>query len=141
MSFSNETELGFPIWSGTDTPKREDFNEISQIADEELLKRAKLSIPNAVNWDSGNSIVSKGTIGYQKLPSGITIQWGRISATQSGTDIIFPIAFTTLYVLLGTGQSSGSVIPVSCYPTSATQGFVRTSGADAPVNWIAIGTI
>ncbi len=47
-----------------------------------------------VVWNNGNTPVSKATNGYQKLPSGLIIQWGYgyVSATSTAT-ITFPIAF------------------------------------------------
>ena len=44
--------------------------------------------------------LSAASAGYQKLPSGLIIQWGTNSIADGGNPTItFPIAFTTLYVI------------------------------------------
>lgn len=45
-------------------------------------------------WSNGNSGFMAGVNGYQKLPSGLIIQWGYVAESQHGNDYrYFPIAF------------------------------------------------
>ncbi|RQQ12628.1 hypothetical protein DF107_15445 [Burkholderia stagnalis] len=90
---------------------------------------------------------SLATSGYQKLPSGLIIQWGLTNAAnQSSVSVVFPIAFPN--ACLGVWQSTyndtvGS-IDAARRTTSATQRTAMTfriTNADGgtSVQWIAIG--
>lgn len=46
-------------------------------------------------WHSGNTEYSSGTAGYQKLPSGLIMQWAEVLNVNNGDLINFPIAFPT----------------------------------------------
>lgn len=89
--------------------------------------------------------------GYQKLPSGLIIQWGVTGGITSGSsvNVTFPIAFSTgplvgvasVYVagnvtmsgLFGTNVGSGST-------ATAMKIFAFTgNGTAQPAHWIAIG--
>lgn len=91
---------------------------------------------------------SLGTSGYQKLPSGLIIQWGK--TTLSGwTSISFPTAFTTaVYCINATMalNSQSTVLGAAVVNTSAvtTSGFSialinATTTVNQPIYWIAIG--
>jgi hypothetical protein len=88
---------------------------------------------------------SKATNGYQKLSSGVILQWGSSSITAGGpTAISFPIAFPTA---VGSIQMtiSGGTTPTAY--NSLLQGSVTTSGFNAlggpgmsvSFTWFAIG--
>lgn len=56
--------------------------------------------------------VSKATAGYQRLPSGLIVQWGlspTITTTSSYVTFSFPIAFPTVCLLLTGGPEGGAV--------------------------------
>lgn len=61
------------------------------------LSSASASITSSI-WHSGSAALLNATDGYQKLPSGLIMQWGRANAfVSSGTNkaITFPIPFTS----------------------------------------------
>lgn len=87
--------------------------------------------------------------GYQRLPGGLILQWGRVSATV-GTNgsITFPLAFGGLFTYVAAPEMFvGSGYVVRVYSPSNT-GFsygwdwVNTNGngVNCIINWIAIGT-
>jgi len=77
--------------------------------------------------------------GYQKLPSGLIIQWG-VTVTGTSVPVTFPIAFTTNTYLVNVfdggylaGTSFGS-------ESITTTGFIaRCSSAAEGMSWLAIG--
>jgi hypothetical protein len=85
---------------------------------------------------------SLASTGYQKLPSGLIIQWGTVGVTSSGNAATFPIAFPTAVYSLALGQGNTG-IPANCYSAVSTvslTGFTASSNAATPIiNWIAIG--
>lgn len=95
---------------------------------------------------------SLGTSGYQKLPSGFTIQWGQVTPAASGTaTVTFPVAFATACVLaIGTAyqtQISGQLATVStqsmsttgCSLAARTQAGLTGGNGTFPVLWFALG--
>lgn len=110
--------------------------------------------PNSVltGWaknDSDRFGVSLASDGYQKLPSGLIIQWGTVT-TSSSADVAltFPIAFpTACHARLCTGRNGvGSQAILSCVGAHSTTGmsigaYASTTGArNAMVcDWMAIG--
>lgn len=95
---------------------------------------------------------SLGTSGYQKLPGGLIMQWGRWSATDadSSTTITFPIAFPTGVLNLSggveyqTAPSDNGVVIQFYNPTTTTvvirrQDIATATGEDFYMNWFAIG--
>lgn len=88
------------------------------------------------DFTSSNQSLSNN--GYQKLPGGLIIQWGRTSSTSqpnSGT-VTFPIAFTTACF-------SVTVSKVDHDGNSGTYSFGSTTGFNyytyGRIQWIAIG--
>ncbi|WP_080833106.1 pyocin knob domain-containing protein [Cohnella massiliensis] len=62
-------------------------------------------------WHSGNSPLNASPNGYQKLNSGLIIQWGRVPsvATMSSTTVTFPITFpTSLRSVIATVETTGA---------------------------------
>ncbi|MCA1862912.1 phage tail protein [Janthinobacterium sp. HSC-3S05] len=86
---------------------------------------------------------STGTSGYQKLPSGLILQWGSfISPVTPGADapVNFHIGFTTLHVVL-VGASTAGTSPVSAWwKSQSPTGFVGASTSQGTTTpWLAIG--
>jgi hypothetical protein len=94
-----------------------------------------------------------GLTGYQKLPSGLIIQWGSLGSAQnlgsSGTTFNFPIAFPHSVLALCSnddGLAGGSSVHLTSVSASSLSQFVgyatnAATGAAAATNlgWIAIG--
>lgn len=85
--------------------------------------------------------------GYQKLPSGLVLQWGnetyQATAGATGTLITFPTPFVTeCYQILATDVGAG-VHVVSTLPVSNTQfrvwGMHQGAYADTGFRYLAIG--
>jgi hypothetical protein len=91
---------------------------------------------------------SKAASGYQKLASGVYLQWGVTTSLGSGTStsISFPIAFPTGCLQVLTGIRDNSAVATTTtgqwgtgnYSTTAFSLYNRTSGA-LTFNWFAIG--
>jgi hypothetical protein len=90
--------------------------------------------------------------GYQKLPSGLILQWGAHPGAVQDPTISFPVAFPSLCaaVLPAATFAAGPTDIVHAYPTDITptsfkarQRYVLNGGAVAsatyPFNWIAVG--
>jgi hypothetical protein len=87
--------------------------------------------------------------GYQKLPSGIIIQWGYVSS--SGGNVTFPLAFPTgcWVIVAGNANSQGADVDNAfAYPIGnlKTQFYCATKGVGGNGNisgysiyWIAVG--
>ena len=91
---------------------------------------------------------SFGTSGYQKLPSGLIIQWGTgLTAADGSLKVTFPIAFPTACVgIHGTHSGSGPATMMEVMGTRSTTGVTTKTfnhlGAVAEgwiVYWFAIG--
>lgn len=90
----------------------------------------------------GDPIVSQN--GKTFLPGGILMQWGTVLNVVDGTTVTFPVAFTTVYVAVATGQSASSQASYLSIRTGTitVAGFTfEASGSDAfsSADWIAIG--
>lgn len=82
--------------------------------------------------------------GYQKLPSGLIIQWGNL--TNSGTAgnptaVTFPVAFpNACRQVVNTANTTNTTTASAWYDTATTTGFnSRASAASLVSSWIAIG--
>ena len=89
--------------------------------------------------------VSKATNGYQKLPSGLIIQWGSVTADSNGNaSVTYPVAFPN-----ATLQAYASAQVDNC---AARAGNFTTTGCDVSIidapsgtnsesdaSWLAIG--
>ncbi|WP_033576727.1 phage tail protein [Dickeya chrysanthemi] len=100
----------------------------------------------------GVGTVSLGKSGYQRLPSGLLMQWGSGSSNASGQmPVIFPVAFTNPdvnYHILATHSGSGSGVVIERYDVRTLTGtrldiFYSTNaaivGPGAIIHWLAIG--
>lgn len=89
-------------------------------------------------WGDNNSAISKATNGYQKLPSGLIIQWGAANATSAGVALTFPIAFpTACQSITLTALSPTSITMTTATPS--TTGATIYSSSNTTYYWIAIG--
>lgn len=91
------------------------------------------------------------TSGYQKLPSGLIIQWGKITGSYNTTAFSFPLAFPTACLSCGVmdvnGDVTGNAEYVQVYGFTATTVKAITYTDIAPGNtigsvsfgWLAIG--
>jgi hypothetical protein len=85
--------------------------------------------------------------GYQKLPGGLIIQWGKVAVTTSTTTVTFPLAFTTAcysvictpYLLNDTGGIDYAPA-VKTLPTTTTVAFSTIATTMDSLFWIAIGS-
>lgn len=96
-------------------------------------------------------VVSMGLNGYQKLPSGLIIQWGGYGSAQSGspTTINLPITFpNAIFSIASTdvglaGNSSVHLTSVSAKSLSQLVVYANNPATNSPANtnvgWIAIG--
>lgn len=90
------------------------------------------------------AVQSLGNSGYQKLPGGLIIQWGRYGSSASGNITInFPISFSTAcYIAIPVKVQSAGVNDgayVDSTPSTTSFGVhIGSSGTD-DIYWIAIG--
>ena len=127
--------------AGITTPPQ--FDNDTSLATTAFVRSEILGQGNAV-YDAifGKSLA---TSGYQKLPSGLIIQWGAQTNSSLGSGTInYPIAFTTAACALtatATRVSPGHTIKVSQTGNSGfTWEALDLAGFDtAAFTWIAIG--
>ena len=81
-------------------------------------------------------VSSKTASGYQKLPNGLIIQWGEVSATSGSWPIAFPTAviFTIAQYYGGESDVNGRDY---IFTTETTTGFTRATSSQC--RYIAIG--
>ncbi len=89
-----------------------------------------------------------GTSGYQRLPTGLLIQWGRLNTPTGNGDVItFPIQFQTFCTLATDVGNDGSGAPfivngsLGSAPFSSFTCWTFKNGVVTPagIGWIAIG--
>lgn len=90
--------------------------------------------------------VLKAAAGWQKLSSGLVVQWGTIgSTTGSGITVTFPIAFPTavVSVVLGTATTGAYILTYQTLTTTSfiAQGWQCSTGTQLGVggSWLAVG--
>lgn len=76
--------------------------------------------------------------GWQRLPSGLLVQWGGVSGFSSYT-VSFPIAFpvTPVCLLAGNNGTAGNISATCAYNNNTTFGLYQSSVGSA--YWIAVG--
>lgn len=102
--------------------------------------------------DGGHSGASLNSNGYQKLPSGLIIQWGNISGRSVGAgnylnvEVTYPIAFPNSTVLVLASPLVGNISFASAGPNTATASGATitlmnsyTSAQSLGATWVAIG--
>ena len=107
-----------------------------------------LDVNEVKNIDSLFTENSIGQSGYQKLPSGLIIQWGYVpDPGASATTVTFPIAFpNNIFTFVGTrkypADQNVTANPLLVNSYSLTSANVDSSwgtSTKADVLWIAIG--
>lgn len=92
-------------------------------------------------------VLSAATSGYQELPSGLVIQWGRAASAigiNGSANFTFPVAFAAVYSLSVTGKTASATDGASVnYTALSTTGFTASNGSGdgstTEISWIAIG--
>ncbi|WP_416052743.1 gp53-like domain-containing protein [Cupriavidus basilensis] len=83
---------------------------------------------------------SKAASGYQKLPSGLIVQWGQVTAVSAGTAATFPITFPNGVFTVTVGSNSAASAYVWTNWPITTAGFTAySSSATAASTWVAFG--
>ena len=82
----------------------------------------------------------KSSAGYQKLPSGLILQWGSALAQSWGATITFPIAFPSNVVSVqSTDRSVGTERNTIATDAWTRTSFVARGSNDDSFSWMAIG--
>jgi hypothetical protein len=101
-----------------------------------------------VIWDGANFIIVDGiggallsASGYQKMPSGLIIQWGAAAFTGvTSLAVTFPIAFTAgVYQITCSQSDAANVFMGRLFATTLTGFTALASAAGLNASWIAIG--
>jgi hypothetical protein len=115
-----------------------------------LTTTAAASVNQAVNLGQFSSSVALS--GYQRLPSGLIIQWGNAATNSSGfANVTLPIVFpNNLSMAQANYIASGNAFgPVATISSSSTKSALQINcwnsntlapGASAAIYWIAIGS-
>lgn len=116
-----------------------------------LGEAAKRGIGNGANQlpDMSNFAGSLSFNGYQKLPTGLIIQWGALNVNSTSgavgtTDITFPIAFPTAFrhlsALMSTNDPSMRFTGFDIANTTTTKArFTYVTPTSNSIYWMAIG--
>lgn len=84
---------------------------------------------------------SPTTAGYQKLPSGLIIQWALSNTTGTSGSIVYPIAFpTACHVVVATDFENVAPLAIGTTAYTTTQFDWAASSPPNFFNWIAIGS-
>ena len=113
---------------------------LGEIGEATNIRGSAVLINDLPAWYAGNSPANFAPNGYQKLASGLIIQWGEATVPPNVlTPFVFPVAYTTFVI----------AIPVidHHYPYAvstagvSTTGFnaVHTAPSDMTVRYIAVG--
>lgn len=112
---------------------------------------SKRNVGNGTNQipDMNNFASSLGFNGYQKLPSGLIIQWGAFNVNNTSgsvgtTDITFPIAFPAAFrhlsALMSTNDPSARFTGFDVGNTTTTKArFTYVTPTSNAIYWLAIG--
>ena len=99
---------------------------------------SNISLGN-VTMSQNNLLGSMSTNGWQRLPSGLIMQWGSVSSHSSAT-ITFPIPFTTAcFSVVATGVDTPTVTRIAAVSSITVNSFLLSLSATGSANWIAIG--
>lgn len=131
---NDKAPLNSPAFTGTPTAPTPSIGTRST---------AIATMQNFAN-EFGSSLAANG---YQKLPSGLIIQWGKAtSQPNASTNLTYPIAFPNdvLFAVAQVDESCVADISVRCIPVSgARQTTFRldnsSSSTSGPAYWLAIG--
>ncbi|SCW43861.1 hypothetical protein SAMN04487970_100741 [Paenibacillus tianmuensis] len=110
-------------------------------AAENVARQVHISQKGVVNpWGDNNSAISKAINGFQKLPSGLILQWGKATITTTGT-VTFPMAFPN-YVMHVYGQvetsAASQTVGIGSYSNTQFSAWT-VAGSQQTIHWFAIG--
>ncbi len=119
---------------------------IEGIGDVELVAKTGVgwiitggSVFNEFTGQFSNSIAGNG---FQRLPSGLIIQWGTITgftgSPYPAASAVLPIAFTTA-VYSVSATSKGAAVSCAASATLNIISVTNSTSATSPASWIAIG--
>lgn len=142
-----------PYFTGNDAAGQTDLTQVgrdiigkSTIADIltylGLGEAAKRSVGTGSNQipDMNNFSSVKAPQGYQRLPSGLIIQWGNTIATQGGTAFTYPISFPSNAFLLLASVNNGNILAnVSCSDRTLSGAVMYSSNSGANTHFLVIG--
>ncbi|MFB6364417.1 hypothetical protein ACFCP7_10180 [Paenibacillus elgii] len=108
---------------------------------ENLARQVHISQKGVVNpWGDHNSAISKAINGFQKLPSGLILQWGKATITNSGA-VTFPMAFPN-YVMHVYGQvetsAASQTVGIGSYTNTQFNAWT-VAGSQQTIHWFSIG--
>ncbi|WP_106426283.1 gp53-like domain-containing protein, partial [Escherichia coli] len=114
-----------------------------------LGEAAKRNVGTEANQipDMGSFMLSVSSDGYQKLPSGLILQWGSIGTTDIPQDVVthFPIAFPNRCLRVFVSQdytpNSGSVGYISCngFSSDPVKFISRANQPGLGASFLALG--
>lgn len=78
-------------------------------------------------WQSSGVISSLGVSGWQRLPSGLILQWGLASTTTNPISVTLPIAFPNAHLAALASETGGGLVRFGANPLSLTQVQLFTS--------------
>ena len=96
-------------------------------------------------WHNGNTNVSFGTSGYQKLPNGLIIQWGgpvTVPASGGSAKVTFPIAFPNAFLQAFISVRSSATQMCGFNNETLTKMDIYTGAGDGTsreCHWMVIG--
>jgi hypothetical protein len=125
--------------SGTVVGTSDSQTLTNKTIDGSQLVSSSVAFAKLLSTDWSNS---QSTNGYQKLPSGLYVQWGTFALTSSGAAINFPIAFpNSCFCVVGVakGASSPSANNIIILNILSASQFTGYADAANDVYFIAIG--
>ena len=136
----------------TATETRSGLIELATVAEAQAMSDAVRALsPARLASAFGGSNQSLAVSGYQKLPSGLIIQWGTAAVAATGSYVSLPIAFpsaftavmTSMYVFAAPGVTTNNNVGVQSQADNLTRFVARCYqdgvGVAKTVTWIAIG--
>lgn len=140
------TALVFQIKSGDASTARKGMVQLATSAEAQALTDAlKALTPATLAAAMQGANQSLGVSGYQKLPGGLILQWGRTPALTAGTpySFSFPIAFpTAVYATVATGADGSGTTTMAMNMTNiggTVTGRIVSNISIAEASWFALG--
>lgn len=152
----------FHFWNGTSTGTgtvQRQGSDVIYLADSPVTSVAvnggeSLSLTwSGTAWYaiSGSSTLGKASSsfgssfaanGYQRLPSGLLVQWGQTAVINTTGTVTFPIAFpSALYsISVCSNNSTAATTTAGTYSRTLTNFILRSARTDLSFDYIAIGS-